>query len=78
MKRIEVRPGRFVTISPTLAEKMEAIAAAHGGFTREQALEIAKAEPRGATIFAGPLGSGRPSRRRAGGSSKKTAGKTPP
>jgi hypothetical protein len=78
MKRIEVRPGKFVTISPALAEKMEAIAAARVGITRDQALEIAKAEPRGATIFAGPLVPGRPSRRRAGASSKKFAGKAPP
>jgi len=78
VKRIEVRPGKFVTISPALAEKMEATAAAHVRFTREQALDIAKTEPRGATVFAGPLRPGRPSRRRAGGSSKKSIGKTPP
>ena len=78
MKRIEVRPGNFVTISPALAEKMEAIAAARVGITRDQALEIVKAEPRGATIFAGPLVPGRPPRRRVGASPKKLADKTPP
>ena len=78
MKRIKVRPGKFVTISPALAAKMEAIAAAGVGFTREQALEIVKAEPRGATIFAGPLGPDRPSRRRVVAAPKKTAGKTSP
>lgn len=78
MKRIEVRPGKFVTISPALAEKMETIAASRVGLTREQALEVAQAEPRGATIFAGPLQPERPSRLRVGASPNKTAGKTPP
>jgi len=78
VKRIKVRPGKFVTISPALAEKMEAIAAARVGITRDQALEIAKAEPRGATIFAGPLVPGRPPRRRVGASPEKLDDKTPP
>lgn len=78
MKRVKVRPGKFVTISPALAAKMEAISAARVEFTREQALAIVEAEPRGATIFAGPLGPERPSRRRAGAAPKRTAGKTPP
>jgi len=78
MKRIQVRPGKFVTVSTALVEKMEA-AAGRVVFTREEALKIAKAEPRGATIFCGPLGPERPSRRRNGPSSlKKASSKTSP
>ena len=62
-------------VSDGLVEKMAA-ATGRVGFTREQVLEMAKAEPRGATIFAGPLGPERPSRRRVGASSdRKIAGK---
>jgi hypothetical protein len=60
MKRIKVRPGKFVLVSDELAEKA-ARAAAAIWFTREDVERIAAAEPRGATIFAGPL---KPNRRR--------------
>ena len=53
-KIIKVRPGKFITISPALAEKAAA-SLKDFGLTREQALASAKAEPRGATIFAGPV-----------------------
>jgi hypothetical protein len=60
MKRFTVRKGKTLTVSSTVAEKV-ALAAARLGMTKEQALAIAKAEPKGATIFAGAvtLGSGR-------------------
>jgi hypothetical protein len=43
-----------VAVSPDVAAKVAA-AAARVALTKEQALEIASAEPRNATIFAGPL-----------------------
>lgn len=53
MSRTKPRTGTTV-VSPAFAAKVAAVAA-RVGFTREQALAIAAAEPRGATIFAGPL-----------------------
>jgi hypothetical protein len=61
VKRIKVRPGKFVLVSDELAEKA-ARAAAAIWFTREDVARIAAAEPRGATIFAGPL---KPNRQRS-------------
>ncbi len=43
-----------VVVSPDVAAKVAA-AAARVALTKEQALEIASAEPRNATIFAGSL-----------------------
>ena len=53
MSRTKPRIGTTV-VSPTVAAKVAAVAA-RVGFTREQALAIAAAEPRGATIFAGSV-----------------------
>ena len=46
-----------VIVSPAVAAKV-AESVARVGLTREQGLAIAKAEPRGATIFAGKLKGG--------------------
>lgn len=54
MKRIVVRPGKVVMVSDALVEKMSKNAS-RVLFSREEALAIAAAEPRGATVFAGPL-----------------------
>jgi len=60
MKRIQVRPGKFVVISAEMEAKAAEVLT-NGGITRNEALRIATAEPRGATVFAGPV---KPSRRR--------------
>ena len=54
MKRIKVRPGKFVLVSTELAEKA-ARAATAVSFTREEVERMVAAEPRGVTIYAGPL-----------------------
>lgn len=54
MKRIVVRPGKVVMVSDALVEKMSKIRS-RALFSREEALAIAAEEPRGATVFAGPL-----------------------
>ena len=54
MKHREVKPWSSVTVSPSVAARVAA-AAKRVGLTREQALAIAEAEPRGATVFAGRL-----------------------
>jgi hypothetical protein len=54
MKLVKFRPGNAVVVSLAVAEKVAA-AAARVAFTREQALVIAEAEPRGVTVFAGSL-----------------------
>jgi hypothetical protein len=54
VKRIQVRPGNFVTLSPELARKA-VLAFARVAFTREEVMAIANAEPRATTVFAGPL-----------------------
>jgi hypothetical protein len=65
MKRIQVRPGKFVSISPALAEKAAALfAGANHAFTREQVLAMAHAEPLGATVFAGSVKPAAPAKRR--------------
>jgi len=51
-----------VEVSPAVAAKVTDSVERHG-LTRQQALAIAKAEPRGATIFAGRLTPEPPSRR---------------
>ena len=53
-KIVKVDQGKFIAITPALAEKVAASLKAFG-LTREQGLAAAKAEPRGATIFAGPV-----------------------
>lgn len=54
MKRIKVRPGKYVTVSAELAEKVEAIGARlREEFSREKMAEIIKAEPRNTTAYAG-------------------------
>ena len=63
MKRIQVRPGKSVVVSAELADKAERIFRAIA-YTREEAERIAAAEPRGATVYAGPL-SKTPAKRRA-------------
>lgn len=52
MKRIQVRPGKFVTVSSSLVEKAERVLAS-SAFTREQADRIAALEPRGTTAYLG-------------------------
>ena len=60
MTRSKAIRGRTVTVSPAVAAKV-AESIARVGLTLEQGLAIAKAEPRGATIFAGKLnGGGKP------------------
>lgn len=60
MTRSKAIRGRTVTVSPAVAAKV-AESVARVGLTREQGLAISKAEPRGATIFAGKLnGKGKP------------------
>jgi len=54
-----------IIVSPQVAAKVAA-AAARVGLTREQTLEIAAAEPRHATIFAGPVKKARTTPRRTG------------
>ena len=52
MKRIKVRPGKFVFISDDVAGKVSR-AAARVGLSREEVLRIVAAEPRGVTVYAG-------------------------
>ncbi len=52
MKRIKIRPGKFIFVSDEVAAKA-AQAAAKAGFSREEARSIAAAEPRGVTVYAG-------------------------
>ena len=54
MKRIKVRPGKFIFVSAEVVEKA-ARAAAAVSYTREEAERIAAAEPRGMTIYAAQL-----------------------
>ena len=54
MKRARKSNPERATVSPAVAKRVAA-AAERVGLTREQALAIARAEPRGATIFAGPI-----------------------
>lgn len=54
LKRRNVRPWSTVNVPPDVAAKVAA-AAERVGLTREQALSIAEAEPRGSTVFAGRL-----------------------
>ncbi|WP_157275640.1 hypothetical protein [Pelomonas sp. Root1444] len=56
MKRVQIAPGKFVTISPELAEKVAHLFAT--GLTRDQVREIKAAEPRFATGLM--LGSSKP------------------
>lgn len=53
MSRVKTRPGTAV-VSQAVSDKVAAVAA-RVGLTREQALAIAAAEPRGTTVFAGSL-----------------------
>ena len=62
MKRIQVRPGKFVLVSDDVAARA-ARAMASVSFTREEVLRMAAAEPRGTTVYAGPI---RPSQRSRG------------
>jgi hypothetical protein len=50
-----VRPGKFVLISDELVEKSARATLDSHRFTREEVERIAAAEPRGATVFAGPF-----------------------
>ena len=54
MKRIQVRPGKVVFVSDDLAEKAAQAFASNPPLTREQVERIAKAEPPGVTVYAGP------------------------
>jgi hypothetical protein len=56
MKRIQIRPCKFVTVSAALAEKAERVFASTA-MSREETERIAKLEPRGATVFAGVVAS---------------------
>lgn len=51
MKRIRVAPGKFVIISPELAEKAARVTAT--GLTRKQVLELQASEPKHAGLMAG-------------------------
>jgi hypothetical protein len=51
MKRIRVAPGKFVIISPELAEKAARVTAT--GLTREQVLELQASEPKRVGLMAG-------------------------
>ncbi|CAM3796299.1 hypothetical protein [Roseateles saccharophilus] len=44
MKRVRIAPGKFVAISPDLAEKAERVLAT--GLTREQVAELRATEPK--------------------------------
>jgi len=52
MKRIQIRPGKFVTVSASLVEKAER-AFTSVAFTRDQVERITALEPRGTTIYLG-------------------------
>jgi hypothetical protein len=54
MKRIKVRPGKFVLVSAEVLERV-AQAAEAVKFTREEVERMAALEPRGATVYAGPV-----------------------
>lgn len=54
MKRILVRPGKSVVISTEVAEKV-ARSFRKFAFTREEVERMAATEPRGMTVYAGPL-----------------------
>ena len=54
MKRIQVRPGKFVTISDALAAKAER-AFASISTSRDEAERLVRLEPRGTTIYAGEI-----------------------
>lgn len=60
MKRIMVRPGKFVLVSDELVAKSVRAAATNPQFTREDVERMIAAEPRWASVFAGPI---KPSRR---------------
>ncbi len=62
MKRIQVRPGKTVVVSAEVAEKV-ALAFRAIAYTREEADAIIAAEPRGATVYCGPLAK-KPAKRR--------------
>lgn len=51
MKRVRVAPGKFVTISTSLAEKASRVVAV--GLSRDQVRELASAEPKHIKIMAG-------------------------
>jgi hypothetical protein len=59
MKRIKVRPGKFVLVPEDVAARA-AQAMASVSFTREEVLQMAATEPRGITVYAGPI---KPSRK---------------
>ncbi len=54
MKRILVRPGKSVVVSAEVAEKA-ARSLRKFAFTREEVERMAATEPRGMTVYAGPL-----------------------
>lgn len=54
MKRVRVAPGKFVTISPELAEKAARVIGT--GLTRDQVLEFKASEPR---LIPGPMAGSR-------------------
>jgi len=56
VKRIQVRPGKIVVVSAELAEKAARIFR-DSAYTREEVNRMVAAEPRGATVYAGPLSS---------------------
>ena len=62
MKRIKIRPGKYVTISAAVAEKAAEVAACVK-ITKEQVLEMEKGLPRYATILVGPPSRSKPSQR---------------
>jgi len=63
VKRIQVRPGKTVVVSAEVAEKV-ALAFRAIAYTREEADAIIAAEPRGATVYCGPLAK-KPAKRRS-------------
>ena len=58
MKRIKMRPGKFVRVSEEAAQRA-AQAFQSVAYSREKAQRIASAEPRGVTVYAGRVEPGR-------------------
>lgn len=54
MKRIQVRPNKFVLVSDELAERAARVFQSVA-MSREEALRIVSMEPRGVTVYAGPV-----------------------